>query len=65
MNKSFFAQQELGYLGYWITQNGIMPLAEKVAAIQEIQPPKNRKQLRQFIGIIIFVDTCGRAEQKD
>ena len=65
MNKSFFAQEELEYLGYWITQLGIMPLAKKVAAIQEIQPPKNRKQLRRFIGIILFIDTCGRAEQKD
>eukprot|EP00957_Ditylum_brightwellii_P207038 15351189-Ditylum_brightwellii.AAC.1 len=27
MNKSFFAQQELYYLGYWITQ---MPLAKKM-----------------------------------
>ena len=49
MNKSFFAQQELEYVGYWITQNGIMTLAKKVAAIQKIQPPKNRKQLRRFI----------------
>eukprot|EP00957_Ditylum_brightwellii_P068478 5198846-Ditylum_brightwellii.AAC.1 len=52
MNKSFFAQQELEYLGYWITQHGIMPLAKKVTAIQEIQQHKNRKQLRRFIGII-------------
>eukprot|EP00957_Ditylum_brightwellii_P199865 15236334-Ditylum_brightwellii.AAC.1 len=29
-----------------------MPLAKKVAAIQEIQALKNRKQLRRFIGII-------------
>eukprot|EP00957_Ditylum_brightwellii_P115617 8819256-Ditylum_brightwellii.AAC.1 len=65
MNKSFFAKQELEYLGYLITQLGIMPLAKKVAAIQKIQPPKNRKQLRRFIGFINFIDTCGRAEQKD
>ena len=36
MNKSFFAQQELEYLGYWITQSDIMSLAKKVSAIQEI-----------------------------
>eukprot|EP00957_Ditylum_brightwellii_P200355 15274459-Ditylum_brightwellii.AAC.1 len=35
MNKSFFAQQELEYLGYWITQLSIMPLAKKVTAIQK------------------------------
>eukprot|EP00957_Ditylum_brightwellii_P102400 7805703-Ditylum_brightwellii.AAC.1 len=54
INKSFFAQQELEYLGYWITQSSIMPLAKKLAAIQEIQLPKYKKQLRGFIGIIVL-----------
>ena len=65
MNKSFFAQQELEYVGYWITQNSIMTLAKKVAAIQNIQSPKNRKQLRRFIGVINFHRYMwkGRAER--
>jgi hypothetical protein len=42
-----------------------MPLAKKVAAVQEIKPLKNRKQLRRFREIIIFIDTCGEAEQED
>jgi len=46
MNKSFFAQKKLEYLGYWITQDGIMLLAKKVAAIHEIKPPKTRTQLK-------------------
>ena len=29
MNKSYFVQQELEHLGYWITQQRIMPLAKK------------------------------------
>eukprot|EP00957_Ditylum_brightwellii_P118650 9050479-Ditylum_brightwellii.AAC.1 len=65
MNKSFFSQQELENLGYWITQLGIMPLAKKAAAIHEIHLPKNGKQLKGFIGIIKFIDTYRRAEQKD
>ncbi len=28
--KSFFAREELEYLGYWITQDGITPLSKKV-----------------------------------
>eukprot|EP00957_Ditylum_brightwellii_P141214 10759065-Ditylum_brightwellii.AAC.1 len=42
-----------------------MPLAKKVAAMQGIQPPKNRKQLRIFIGIIIIYRYMwkGRAER--
>jgi Reverse transcriptase (RNA-dependent DNA polymerase) len=30
-NKSWFAQEELEYLGYWIIRNGIQPAQEKVA----------------------------------
>eukprot|EP00957_Ditylum_brightwellii_P010258 775909-Ditylum_brightwellii.AAC.1 len=29
-----------------------MPLLNKVSAIHKIEPPKNKKQLRRFIGII-------------
>ena len=31
-----------------------MPLAKKVEAIQAIQPPKTRKELRRFIGIVNY-----------
>ena len=45
-NKSHFPIFEIKYLGYWITQNGIQPLPKKVEALQNIGPPKNKKQLR-------------------
>jgi RNase H-like domain found in reverse transcriptase len=53
-NKSFFAKTKLEYLGYWITHNGIKPLPDKVKAILAIDTPKNRKELRSFIGIINY-----------
>jgi Reverse transcriptase (RNA-dependent DNA polymerase) len=53
-NKSFFAKTELEYLGYWITRDGIKPLPDKVKAILAIDTPKNRKELRSFIGIINY-----------
>eukprot|EP00957_Ditylum_brightwellii_P056395 4275004-Ditylum_brightwellii.AAC.1 len=42
-----------------------MPLPNKVSAINEIEPPENKKQLRRFIGIVNFYRyTCkGRAEK--
>ena len=46
IRKSFFGQKELEYLGYWITREGIMPLPNKVAAIHEIEPLKNKKELK-------------------
>lgn len=52
--KSFFAKIELEYLGYWITRQGIQPLPKKVEAIKNIAPPKTRKQLRSFIGLINY-----------
>ena len=52
--KSFFGVHELEYLGYWITRKGIQPVAKKIDAIHNIDTPKNRKQLRRFIGIINY-----------
>eukprot|EP00957_Ditylum_brightwellii_P079044 6011930-Ditylum_brightwellii.AAC.1 len=42
-----------------------MPLPNKVAAIHENEPPKNKKQLRRFIEIINFYRYIwkGRAEK--
>ena len=52
--KSFFARPELEYLGYWITRDGIKPLPDKVKAILAIDAPRNRKELRSFIGIVNY-----------
>jgi hypothetical protein len=52
--KSFFCKEQLEYLGYWITREGIQPLAKKVEAILNIAPPETRKQLRRFIGMINY-----------
>eukprot|EP00957_Ditylum_brightwellii_P103807 7907662-Ditylum_brightwellii.AAC.1 len=38
MNESFFAQQELEYLGYWIAQNGIMTLIHVEGHSRKISP---------------------------
>ena len=53
-NKSVFARPELEYLGYWITRRGIQPVAKKVQAIQNIAEPKNKKELRRFIGLVNY-----------
>jgi hypothetical protein len=43
--KSFFGQTELEYLGYWISRQGIQPIAKKVEAIQNIATPTTRREL--------------------
>ena len=52
--KSFFARSEVEYLGYWVTRDGIQPLAKKVDAIQAIAEPKNKRDLRKFIGLVNY-----------
>ena len=52
--KSFFAREQLEYLGYWITREGIQPVKDKVASIMNIAEPKTRKQLRSFLGVVNY-----------
>jgi hypothetical protein len=52
----FCKEEQLEYLGYWITREGIQPLSKKVEAILNIAPPETRKQLRGFIGMINYYD---------
>ena len=56
-NKSHFAKFEIEYLGYWITWDGIQPLPKKIEALQNIAPPKNKKQLRWFLGMVNYYHT--------
>jgi hypothetical protein len=52
--KSTFCTKEIEYLGYWVTRKGIKPLPNKIEAIMELEPPKNVKGLRSFLGIIQY-----------
>jgi len=52
--KSSFCCNELEYLGYLINNKGVRPTMKKVEAISNIAPPKTRKQLRSFIGMVNY-----------
>ena len=54
LRKSFFMQQEVEYLGYLLTSDGIKPQQKKFEAIKRFNPPKNPKQLRNFLGLVNF-----------
>ena len=54
IHKSKFCKEEVEYLVYYITREGIRPLNSKVEAITNIAPPKKRKQLKRFIGMINY-----------
>jgi hypothetical protein len=54
VRKCFFAQDHLEYLGYYLTRDGIQPQPKKVEAILRIAPPKTKRQLRHFLGMVNF-----------
>ena len=51
--KSTFCTLEID-LGYILTRDGIKPQSNKVQAILTIQPPKNVKELRHFLGMVQY-----------
>ena len=53
-DKLIFARDNLEYLGFKITRQGIMPLQDKLQASKQIAVPTNNKQLRSFIGEIYY-----------
>ena len=60
VEKSFFARDNLEYLGFNIITQGIMPLPDKVQAIKDIAVSTNKKQLRIFIGVInYYIENTG------
>ena len=54
LRKSFFALDKVEYLGFWLTRDGIQPQPKKVEAIQRLQPPKTKRQLRHFLGMVNY-----------
>ena len=54
LTKSFFCQEQVEYLGYLLTREGIKPLPSKVKAILDLEPPKNVRGVRRVLGIIQY-----------
>jgi hypothetical protein len=44
ISKSKFFAEQIEYLGYWITRQGIQPIHNNVEAILNIKTPKTRKE---------------------
>ena len=52
--KCIFASDEVGYLGFLVTTNGIRPDGDKVKAIMEIKFPQSPKDMIKFLGGINY-----------
>jgi len=52
--KCKFAQRKIQYLRHVIEKNEVRPMKDNLIAIREFPTPKNRKNVRQFLGKINF-----------
>ncbi|XP_070140317.1 uncharacterized protein [Drosophila kikkawai] len=50
-DKCSFFQRSLKYLGHVISESGIHTDPDKIAAIRELQPPTNVRELRRCLGV--------------
>ena len=51
LEKSFFLQREVRFLGHVLSSNGIATDPDKLKAIQDFPTPKTQKHLRAFLGV--------------
>jgi transposase InsO family protein len=54
LKKCSFGATETMYLGFRLTEDGIVPGTDKLKAVKEAQPPSSVKQVRQFLGLCNF-----------
>ena len=53
-SKCKFFQTKVEYLGHQITPSGISPTQERVKSVVEAPAPKNKSELKSFLGMITF-----------
>ena len=54
LDKCVFGNKNVSYLGFRLTDQGILPGLDKLKAIRDLPPPTDVPQIRQFIGICNF-----------
>ena len=54
VSKCDFAASKSNFLGHMMDEQGITPVPEKVTAIQNFPQPTSLRQLRRFLGLVIF-----------
>lgn len=54
VQKCNFFQEQLEYLGYEISGNGIRPGEAKITAVEQFPTPRNVHEVRQFVGLASY-----------
>ena len=50
--KFSFMKMHIEYLGHLISEKGMEPIPDKLAAIKEMPAPRNPKEIKQFLGLV-------------
>lgn len=54
LDKCSFFQEELEFLGHTISKEGVQPTKERVASILAAATPKNKTELKSFLGLMTY-----------
>ena len=54
--KCVFGTDELDFMGHHVNAEGITPLSDRIASLQDSEPPSNRTSLQRFLGIVNYYD---------
>ncbi len=49
--KCQFLRKEMGFLGHFVSQDGLQPEEAKVKAVNDFPTPKNARQIKSFLGL--------------
>lgn len=55
LSKCTFSRSQIKYMGHILTDEGIALDQNRVKAITEMPPPKNKEQLETFLGMVTYV----------
>ena len=56
-DKSHFFLTRVKFLGHIFEKNTITPSKSRIDALQKLQPPSNKKKIREFLGMFNFSNT--------
>ena len=54
LQKCVFGSKEVSYLGFRLTEQGIIPGTDKLKAVKNAPTPSNVQEVCQFLGLCIF-----------
>lgn len=55
MSKCQIKQQQVIFMGHVISQQGVKPTPDKIEAIESFRCPKNKSELKSFLGLVLYV----------